>query len=177
MSYYSTDITLSEKDYYVFNKFCLLKSKKGKKQLLTYRILLTIIILIFPLFFTIKDGPSNIIFAYLLLLILFQALTIPFYTLILKLHLKSLKKSGKPLYSATSHLDFCEDVFIETTPNNKTEQKYSGIERVSIYNNYIYIHMNPVLGYILPRSSFENDGKFAEFIEFIKTKCNSVDIY
>ena len=127
--------------------------------------------------FIIKDGLSNVIFAYLLLLILFQALLIPFYTLFLKLHLKSLNKNVKPLYSATSHLDFCEDIFIETTPDNKTEQKYSCIERVSIYNNYIYIHINAILAYILPRSAFESDEQYAGFIEFIKTKCSNVDIY
>lgn len=175
---YSVDVTLNDTDYYIFNDFSLFKSKIGKKRMLTYRIIIAAIILFFPILFLITGKIiKTTLIAYALLLILFQALLVPAYKLILRLHVKSLTKNGKPLYSKASHLDFFENSFTETTSDDKTERNYSGVERVSVYNGYIYIHVNPILAYILPRSAFQNDKDFSAFIEFLKEKCATVDIY
>ena len=40
-------------------------------------------------------------------------------------------------YSPSAVIEFYEDVFIETTPDNKTERKYSAIERISIVDNKV----------------------------------------
>lgn len=50
-----------------------------------------------------------------------------------------MKKSGKPAYSPTSVIEFDEDSFTETTPENKIEQKYSSVERISIIKDrFVY---------------------------------------
>lgn len=174
---YSIDITLNDNDYLAFNKFVQFKSKRGKKQLLLYRILLTVIVLFSLLYSLITYGTPSVIIPYVILLIIVQASLIPFFTLILKAHIKQLQKKSKPLYSRNSHIDFSENAFTETTPDNKTQQNYSGVERVSVYNGYIFIHVNSILAYILPRSAFQSDEQFTGFIEFLKTKCNTVDIF
>ena len=67
---------------------------------------------------------------------------------------------------------------METTPDNKTEQKYSVIERISVVDNkVVYIHVNNIMSYILPFSCFESKEQYNEFFEFIKTKCSNIDIY
>ena len=67
-------------------------------------------------------------------------------------------------YSPSSVIEFYEDVFIETTPDNKTEQKYSAIERISVVDNkVVYIHVNNIMSYILPFSCFESKEQYNEF--------------
>ena len=89
-----------------------------------------------------------------------------------------MKKNGKAGYSPESVLEFGDETFIETTPDNKTEQRYASIERISIVDNkMIYIHVNNIMAYILPLSCFETKEQYDEFFEFIKTKSANIDIY
>ena len=75
-------------------------------------------------------------------------------------------------------LEFLDETFTETTPDNKTEQKYTCIERVSIITDkIIYIHINNVTAYLIPMSSFASSEELRSFIDFIKTKAPIVDIY
>ena len=175
---YSIDVTLNNKDYYNFNDFIFLKSKKGKKQLLSFRIIIAAIIAFFPILYLITGTfTATTLIPFALLLIIYQLLLIPFYRFLLKLRVKSLNKHGKPLYSNTAHLDFGDDTFTETTSDGKDELRYSAVEFVSVYGEYVYIHKNSALAYIVPRSAFQNDGDFSAFIEFLKEKCATVDIY
>ena len=113
-----------------------------------------------------------------ILLIIFELLFSSLFVFFLKGHLKSLKKKGKMGYSPSSVIEFCDDSFVETTPDNKTEQRYSSIERISIVDNkMIYIHVNNIMAYILPLSCFETKEQYDEFFDFIKTKCANIDIY
>ena len=81
-------------------------------------------------------------------------------------------------YSPESFIEFFEEGFSETTPDNKTEHKYTAIERVSLVDNkMIYIHVNNIMAYMLPLSCFETKEQFDEFIEFLESKCSNFDIY
>lgn len=81
-------------------------------------------------------------------------------------------------YSPESVIEFYEDSFKETTPDNITEQKYSAIERISVVDGkMIYIHTNNILAYMLPISSFSSNEQYNDFFDFIKTKCKNIDIY
>ena len=92
--------------------------------------------------------------------------------------LKSLKKQGKMGYSPNSEMEFFDDGFTETTPQNKTEQKYASIERISVVKGkIIYIHVNNVMSYLLPVSCFDSKEQYDAFLNLIKTKCSIVDIY
>ena len=96
----------------------------------------------------------------------------------IKSNIKALKKSGKMAYSPVAQVEFNEDSFTETTPDNKVEQKYSAVERVSVINgDTVYIHVNNVMAYILPATCFESKEQLDEFLTFIKTKCSVIDIY
>ena len=81
-------------------------------------------------------------------------------------------------YSPESIMEFYEDRLVETTSDNKTELKYSAVERISIVDHkMIYIHVNNVMSYILPISSFESREQYDRFLGFIRTKCANIDIY
>ena len=97
---------------------------------------------------------------------------------ILKSNIKSLKAKGKMGYSPVSEIEFYDESFVEITPDNKTEQKYSAIERVSVITDkVVYIHVNNVMSYILPLSCFESKEQYNNFLDFVRSKCANIDVY
>lgn len=175
-------IKLTDQDYLDFNTFWMLKSPYGKKEILKMRLLLAAVFLVACCLSLIINGLSTATWLGLIpLLIIFAVAQALFNTIFLgslKGQLKSLKKKGKMGYSPASELEFLEDRFVETTPDEKSETKYHVIERVSIVaNKMIYLHVNNVKAYILPISCFESKEQFDGFLEFIKTKCERIDTY
>ena len=143
------NVNINEEDYLDYNKFWMLRSHYGKKQMSTFRIIIAVIIGLI-IFISLYGGNFTLdsfigIIPMAILLVLYELLLSPLFVLFLKCHLKSLKKKGKMGYSPSSVIEFYEDVFIETTPENKTEQKYLSIERVSVVDNkVVYIHVNNI---------------------------------
>lgn len=173
------NIDLTDKDYVDFNIFWQTKSRYGKKILTTLRIFLLVLCFIPTLSVVLDMGFSaESIIPGILWIIIIQLLLVPFFKLIAKIQIKTLIKNGKPPYSPHSVLTFYEDSFTEETEDNKTETKYSGIDRISIVENkLIMIHTNSVQAYLLPAICFGSDIKYNLFKEFIKTKCAAVDTY
>lgn len=180
---YRFNVIMTDEDYLDFNKFQLIRSSYGKKQLRNLRISLTVLfgasILVSLI---IGDFSAEYILTavipLLILYIIMQAACKSFLAWSLKGQLKMMKKSGKPCYSPDSVMEFYEDCFTEITPDNKTEQRYSAIERISFVDDkVIYIHINNLLAYVLPLNCFESKEQYESFSEFIKSKCGEVDIY
>ncbi len=176
------NVNTTDKDYLDYNKFWMLRSHYGKKQMTGFRIFIVVILCVY-IFISLYSGNFTVdsfisVIPMAILLIVFELLLSSVFVFFLKGHLKSLKKKGKMGYSPESVIEFSEDSFIETTPDNKTEHKYSAIERVSIVDNkMIYIHINNVMSYMLPLSCFESKEQYDDFFDFIKTKCANIDIY
>ena len=81
-------------------------------------------------------------------------------------------------YSPVSEMEFYDESFVEITPDNKTERKYSAIERVSVISDkVVYIHVNNVMSYILPLSCFESKEQYNNFLDFVRSKCANIDVY
>lgn len=179
---YRFNVTINEKDYLDYNKFWQFRSPYGKKQIRNIRIYLLILFVLYALYrFFRTDFSADGVFSILPMLLLclfFQIFLKGFFSLILNLHIKSLKKRGKPGYSPESVLEFSENCFREITSDNKTECKYSTVERISIVDNKnMYIHINSMASYILPLSCFESKEQYDGFLQFIKTKCANIDFY
>ncbi len=179
---FSFNVNLTDKDYLEYNKFWALRSPYGKKQLRQFRLIIGAIIIAFALISLISGGFSLDSFIgiipLLILFVVFQALLKPLFKLSLKAQMKTLKKSGKMGYAPSATIECGDDSFTEITPDNKTEQKYSAIERVSVVDGkVIYIHINNVMSYILPIVSFESKAHYESFIEFIKSNNLLIDIY
>ena len=176
------DVRLTDNDYLDYNAFWLLKSPYGKMQLSKVRKTIYAIFGIGALLMLLINGMS--IQSYVsvgtlvVLCALFQLFANRFFLLSFKLQIKTMKKSGKMPYSAEAIMEFGEKNFTETTPENKSELKYSCIERVSIVGGkVIYIHINNLMAYLLPFEVFESVDEYNRFFDFIKTKVNIVDIY
>lgn len=176
------NVSTNDQDYLEYNKFWLLRSHYGKKQMTTFRVTVAVIWCVYIVIVLYGRGLTlNSLISVIPITVIslaFELLLSPLLVVFLKSHLKGLKKKGKMGYSPSSVIEFYEDSFIETTPDNKTEQKYSAIERISIVDNkMIYIHVNNIMAYILPLSCFESTEHYDTFIEFIKTKCANIDVY
>lgn len=176
------NVHLTDADYLDYNVFWSIKSPYGRKQMRTFRILIGAAILLFSLFILIRDNFSSGAFisasAQWFLLVIVEALLNPFFVWVFKNHIKSLKKHGKMGYSPDSEIEFFEDRFVETTPENKTEQKYSAVERISVIGNkFVYIHINNLMAYILPMASFASGEEYERFMSFMRTKCGKIDTY
>lgn len=176
------NVQLNDNHYLDYNVFWMTRSPYGKKQFIPLRILPIVIFTIYASISLIGGGFSaENILALLPMAILFslyEIFLVKFFILILKLQMKSLKKSGKMGYSPKSVIEFSDVGITETTDDGKIEHKYTALERVSIIDGkIIYIHINNVMSYMLPYECFESQTQYSEFITFIKTKCEKVDNY
>ena len=176
------EVNVTEKDYLDYNLFWQFKSPYGKKQILTYRVVFALLFGVLILLTLLKGDFStdsiieSIFYFFFLILveIFFKRLT----TSIFKSTIKSLKKKGKMAYSPTATAQFHENTFIEITPETRNEVNYSLVELVSVIGNQtIYIHVNNMMAYLLPSSSFTSQEQFDTFVEFLKTKCERVKYY
>lgn len=176
------NVNTSEKDYLEFNKFLLVRSHYGKNQIASFRVILTIIFLIFLLLNLSNEGLNwefvKVSAPLIIILMLSQILLKPFLSISVKSTLNGFKKKGKMAYDPSVVLEFYEESFIEIAPQKKTEYNYSLIERISVVDNkYIYLHTNSAAANILPMSCFESEELKNSFLEFVKTKCAIVDLY
>lgn len=176
------NVNVNDQDYLDYNTFWMIRSPYGKKQIITFRITFAVLFAIFILISLFGGGFSLESILRIIPMIIVLSLTQIFFNRFLswslKGQIKTLKKSGKMGYSPESVIEFYDESFVETTPENKTEHKYSAIERISVVDNkMIYIHVNNIMSYMLPLSSFESKEQYNSFFEFIKTKCANIDIY
>lgn len=176
------NVNTNEEDYLAYNKFWLLKSPYGRKQVIGLRILILALWGIFALCsffkydFSITAWIATCVYA--VCLAVCEFLLNPFLAWTVKCQIKGLKKKGKIAYSPASEFEFYDEYFVETTPENKTEQKYASIERVSIIaDEVLYIHQNTVMCYMIPTSCFESKEQYCAFLDFLKTKCENIDVY
>ena len=180
--YFKFHINLNDNDYLDYNTFWAIKSPYGKKQMLQFRIIIAIFLAVVS-FLSLFGGEFSAdawigIIPYAILLVLFELLLNPFFAWILKGNIKKLKSKGKMGYSPVAEIEFYDESFIEITPDNKTEQKYSAIERVSVITDkVVYIHVNNVMSYTLPLPCFESKEQYDDFLNFMKSKCSNIDVY
>lgn len=179
---YKFNVTLTDKDYLDFNIFWMIKSPYGKKQMMKLRLVLLALFVAGGIAILLLGDNSAQTYmsvcSLAVMLVLFQLFMARFMAWSLKGQLKTMKKSGRLAYSPRSVMEFYEDYFVESTDENRNEQKYSGIERISVISGKInYIHINNTMAYLLPVSSFATAEECRSFIEFMKTKVPTVDIY
>lgn len=72
-------------------------------------------------------------------------------------------------------MEFYEDMFVEITPENRSQVNYSAVDSVYVVKGeIIYIYLNSALAHLIPYSVFESETQFNSFIEFIGNKTKPV---
>lgn len=178
---YTFNVCLTDDKYYQFNKFIAFKSVYGRKDMMKTRIFFSVLILACALFLGLLEGGTSGLWRAvlnLIFLILFQLLLNPIVCWVLRLEIKVMKKRGKMPFLSNSVIEFDEEKIYETTSEQKIEQNYSAIERISVIEGQgVYCHINKMMAFILPIDAFENEDKWQDFVAFIKTKVETVDEY
>ncbi len=174
--------TMNDADYLAFNQFWMIRSDYGRAQIAKMRGTLALIAAILGVAMWMFGGfalaglwgliPLGVVLAIL-------ELTFPrFLAFSIKGQIQSLKKSGKLAYSPKGRMEFYDDLFVEITPENKTEIRYTAIESVSVIpQKAIYIHLDTVRAHILTYQAFASREQYDEFVAFLKTKTANVRVY
>ena len=169
---YELKVSLSEREYYDFNKFHMNRSPYGKRnRRAIYIIALVMAILIMAMNFIVEGFNIEtflFLIPYLLVICLILLLVGPLSLLVLKMQIALMKKQGKMPYEETSVIELYEDYFVEVTDKSRNEIKYTGAEGIMIsQDGSIYIYMNSLMAYILPVSCFESDKMREEISGFL----------
>ncbi len=172
-------VSMTDEDYFFFNKFQAIDSPFGKKQIMKIRLIIAVACCVCALVSLWSGGFTAESFVglipFLLIAVIFIVTVPKSFAGSLKRQLKSMKKNGKQGYSPEAVMEFYDDHFSETTPENKTEQKYTAVENIfAVEGKYVYIFVNNVMAYIIPRSSFESVGQYNDFLTFLEEKCSQV---
>ena len=172
----------TEEDYLIFNLFHLKKSAYGRKLWIAFRLLPLFFFLVLAFTTYLESGLTFDCFANIILLFVicgvFELLTPALIKIVTKCHIRSLKKKGKPGYSETSVLEFCEDKFSEKSPERYAEHLYKDIERVYVYGaGYVYIYVNAQMAYVMSFDCFDSETQRSEFLTFLETKGAKVEYY
>ena len=177
---YKFDISTTEDDYFQFNLFHQIKTKYGRQSWVMFRMIPLFVFLIFAVIgyfdFGLTAGYFVDLFLIAVVLGVFELLTPELHKIILKSHIKNIKKTGKLTFSETSVMEFCDDKFSETAKDRYAEHTYDAIERVYVNGTqYIYIYVNAQMAYVIPSKSFESYAQRGEFLYFLRTKGLNVE--
>lgn len=176
---YCFNVKITDKDYMDFNYFHLFKSHYAKKQFQTARVVLSFLPLILWFASYALNGFSDEHFvtlvAYIPLSVILFFTIKPFNKFIVKHQLRSTFRKGKKPYAPDSVMEFYEDMFVEITPENRSQVNYSAVDSVYVVKGEIvYIYLNSAMAHLIPYSVFESENQFNSFIEFIGNKTKPV---
>lgn len=179
---YQFQISLTEDDYLQFNKFHLFRSPYGRRNFYRGATVAGVIFLVIAFLPALVKGFTTRTVAEAIPVLLFALLLLcykPYFMLFLKAHIKWQKKNGKVSFSPKATMEFYEDHFVETTEENRTEQKYTAVERISVVENrYVYLHTNSIMAYIIPMASFASREEYDGFLTFAKERISkNIDFY
>lgn len=172
---YRFDITLTDEDYIAFNQFHAFESPQGKKQTKKNKLLLSIFILVLIAALRLIMGHSTVFAIYTAVMALYLAAYLLFYkkivTLFQKKQIKQMKKEGKLPYEPTMTMEFYADRFEELTPNMRTEQSYSSIERICVVpDRFVLLYLNTITAIILPIPQLRQQTDLNVFLAFLSEK-------
>ena len=176
------DVRTDDNDYLEFNKFHALRSPYRKNPYRSLQVIMGVLVGVLCIRHLVEFGFTPGALCRAIPTLIAGALLIAFmpkiWLLSLKNTVKQMTKNGKPAYHPAETLEFDEDIFTQSTEEERSEMKYSLIERVSVVDEkYIYLHTAAIRAQILPVSAFESREQYEAFLAFIATKCDKVDVY
>ncbi len=176
------NLQITEKDYLEYNKFHMLKSHYGKRQLASTRFTFALLGGFITLLALI-DGKFSVRAVLtaipLVAVTAIVAVCFPYFMAhSLKSTIKNLKKQGRLPYTPASVMEVYEDRIAEYTETAREERGIETVERVSVVDGKaVYLHLNSAAAHILPIGVFESQEQYVCFIDFLKSKCENVDFY
>ncbi len=162
---------LNKDDYIEFNLNYVENSKAMKKNVFIQRYLVSIIFLLVP--FALKKS-TDIPFSYwMTVFIIAYTLWVVFYP---KYFNKTVKKNvEKMLGEGNSNslygehkLSLTEDGITETNEAEKLEIGWNSIEKIVKTEEHIFIYLDSIKAYIVPKRAFKDNKEEEEFITYLE---------
>ena len=180
--HYQLNIKLTDEDYLAFNVFHNLESKDGKKMVIKGRMIFSGMILLLSAAYLLLKGWGIESVIYLALVIIISAIYLVRYKKgmirSMRNHINRLKKKGKLPFDPESTLEFYEDRFVEITPTCRSERDYHILERICVLKDrYLLLYNSSIGAYILPIPQIKKQTNLQEFLDFIMSKCSTVEHY
>lgn len=177
---YRFDITLTEADYLDFNRFHVLESAAGKKVNRKGKLTILAVFLGLILLELVGTGWNADFFFYLAIMVPLGILSICFFNklelFMVKLSIRQLKKRGKLPFDEQTTYEFYEDKFVQTVPDSRMEQSYSGLERICVVpDRMLLLYRNSSQAFVLPISQLRQQADLDGFIRFLSQKCGTVE--
>ena len=178
---FSFDVKLTDADYIRFNEFSLKNSSVGKKADICNKILVSIIFIAFAINLVVTEGITPATVVGIVLLCACELIFLLGYkkwnSVFTKFFTRTLiKGTAKKPYTPESVLEFYDDFFKEIAPDNKSEINYTAIDRIYVVmNQYVFIFIDSMRGYIIPFESFKNKEEENTFLAFIGTLTKNIE--
>lgn len=174
-------ITITFQDYMRLYDYHLSHTKNGRATLRSIRLITPLMCVLALILMWISGTDENTLLHLIIgfcVISLFMAIIAKSYVLrIYRGKLKKLSKEGKLPYSSHEHLIFEDDHFTAIADEQKTEYSYSIIEKVVSTPHEIVLYINVANGVLIPTIYFSSEENKLDFIQFIRSKCNSKVIY
>ncbi|MCL2377932.1 MAG: YcxB family protein [Defluviitaleaceae bacterium] len=170
---FNFNFTLSEADYYEFNKHHSLSNLSAQKFILIVRIILFITLGVGIISQFIAGYEGGRLSPALFLSIIGILLSIffkPFVLLLIKWQIREIKKQGKLPFDTNVHLQFDEEIYIESSETAEIKRNYTSIEKIVQGHEAIYLYVGAIQATLIPFSAFDNEGHKNDFLAFINSK-------
>ena len=168
---YTFNYTLDEKDYLQFANYHYKTAPSQKRTALIVRLLAVLLLLSGVVLALLSGGFHSAVHV---LAMIFAGITLLGWGLIMriaiKIQIKAMKRDGKAPYGEASQVHFGEDDVHSVSESTETRAKYASLGRICEDGNAVYIYMNAIQAFVIPRRVFESEAQKAEFLAFISGK-------
>lgn len=170
---YVFNYRLTEEEYFDFNLYHTFSIPEIRKRNAMLKYLNSAIFFIFGVLgaFLIKDWIFTVVYASLAIAVVASYR----YSIVraIRRSISRMKTTGKPPYETDTLMQFYENELVDKSAESTTIFKYSGIERVIVGKNAMYLYKNALSAYILPNRVFE-DVKPEVFLQWILSKTKAI---
>ena len=156
---------LTREDFVEFNKYIFLKMKMKRS------IIIALIFIIFWIVYLNLNQPFNLIVLLIELIVFFlfwAILIFTFYRLSFARVKKMPDENGEILSEKTYF--FTDDGLKEISENNVSFTKWSGFKSIEENKKYIFLFVDKIAAYIIPKRVFKDSKEVTQFLEYVKTR-------
>lgn len=170
-------ITLTEEDFLRFKIFNIYHTKSGERQINRLRTRVPMVSVILVLLLIVADARHDMIIPYAVLLAIYSGIS--FIRMpkriekIMQKQIDEMKADGKLPYLDETEIEFLESesMIVQRSEQRELRVKYSGIEKIYVENDYLYIYLNSRQAFVIPYRCLGNDkDKVIEYVMNIKAE-------
>lgn len=156
---------LTREDYVEFNKYIFLKIKMKRS------IIIALAFIIFWIVFLNFNQPFNLIVLLIELIafsLFWAVLIFTFFSFSIARIKKMPDEYGEILSEKVFFLS--EDGLKEVSTNNESFTKWSGFKAIEENKKYIFLFVDKIAAYIIPKRAFKDSEEVTQFLEYVKTR-------